>query len=113
MSAARPDVGWPWPIPGYNSSGWISEPYGPRAISTADGVLRVRGNSRIFLVQDYTAVSSWDDIEYVRFDMLGKTLRYTVDVSRVQCLCDAALMFSYMVGCWFMPLPHSSPTLWS
>lgn len=90
-----PKNAWPWPFQGSKTTGFLAEPWGTQDISTSDGVLRVRGNSRLFLVEDYTA-GHWDHHRYVRFDLRGKTLSFTADVSRVQCNCDGALYLSHM-----------------
>ena len=50
--------------------------------------LTVKGDSRLFLVQDFNQ-SRWDDHKYVRLDLQQASLRFTVDVSNVPCGCLA------------------------
>ena len=57
-----------------------------------EGALELMGNTRGYLVQD------WHDptAGYASMDLRGKTLRFTVDVSRVPCSTNAALYFVRM-----------------
>ena len=59
-------------------------------ISGADTQLTVSGNVRAYWVQD-KGQHSWDTIKYKKLDLRGKSLRWTTDVSRVGCACNAAL----------------------
>ena len=52
-------------------------------------------------MQDYTQ-TEWSKHRYVRFDLRRHTLRFTVDLSGVQCDCAACLYLS------LMPEPNSS-----
>ena len=59
------------------------------------GMLTLKGIGRAYLVQDFTK-TTWDTHRYVRFDLRGRTLKFTVDLSGVQCLCAACLYLSLM-----------------
>ena len=56
------------------------------------GVLELSGNSRGYLVVDQQDGHS----KYKYLNLLGKTLRFTADVSRVPCSVNAALYFVQM-----------------
>ena len=56
------------------------------SLSTFELAQNVRG----YLVTDYRK-HEWSQINYEKLDLLGKTLSYTVDVSKVDCGCNAAL----------------------
>ena len=62
------------------------------AVASKPGVLTLRGNTRAYLVQDAKRTRS----EYKLLNLLGKTLRFTVDVSRVPCSTIAAFYFVAM-----------------
>ena len=63
-------------------SGTIKRP----SLSTFELAQNVRG----YMVADYRS-HEWSQISYEKLDLLGKTLSYTVDVSEVDCGCNAAL----------------------
>ena len=59
-------------------------------IQGADTTLTVSGNVRAYWVQD-SDQHAWSSLEYVPLDLRGKSLRWTSDMSRVGCACNAAL----------------------
>jgi len=59
-------------------------------ISGADTALTISGNVRAYWVQDSNQ-HSWDTIDFQKLDLRGKSLRWTTDVSKVGCACNAAL----------------------
>uniref|UniRef100_A0A7S2G673 cellulose 1,4-beta-cellobiosidase (non-reducing end) n=1 Tax=Haptolina brevifila TaxID=156173 RepID=A0A7S2G673_9EUKA len=63
-------------------------------ISGSGHSLTVRGNVRTYWVKDVEK-HDWSQIRYKALDLRGKSLRFTADVSRVGCACNAAL---YLVG---------------
>ena len=69
------------------TAGWAVDSGSPHL---ADGVLTVRGDSRVFLVQDYRA-TNWSDQKYVRVDMLVHDFSFTADLSGVPCGCLACV----------------------
>ena len=53
------------------------------------GALTVRGDSRLYLVQDHTR-SSWPEHKYVRLNLQAQPLSFTLDLSNVPCGCLGA-----------------------
>jgi hypothetical protein len=50
--------------------------------------VKIQGDTRIFLVEDYQkSGSSWGNHKYERFDLLGKTMTFTLDLSNIPCGC--------------------------
>ena len=62
------------------------------------GRLALSGNTRAYLVKDVKRQGS----EYLHLNLLGKTLRFTVDVSRVPCSTIAAF---YVCPLWTVIAP--------
>jgi hypothetical protein len=85
------------PVPGadarYPNVGWATEHYKKVAPSMKDGVLKVQGNSRVYLVQDWQELY-WERHKYVRLDLHHNPLSFTLDLSNVPCGCLACV---YMV----------------
>ena len=54
------------------------------------GALTVRGDARLYLVQDHTH-SSWAEHRYVRLDLQQQPLSFTLDISNVPCGCVACV----------------------
>ena len=52
--------------------------------------LILKGNVRAYWTTDDTQ-HTWSSIEYKKLNLLGKSLRFTVDVAQVGCACNAAL----------------------
>ena len=59
-------------------------------ISGADTSLTVSGNVRAYWTRDFQQ-HAWSSISYKTLDLRGKSLRWTTDISRVGCGCNAAL----------------------
>ena len=76
-----------FPFDGSPSAGFAAFSGGDRMESLPGGGIKMAGNSRAYLVEDVDG--DWDD--YHRFDLRGKTMSFTADVSRVSCSCNAAL----------------------
>ena len=78
------------PVPGadarHSNVGWAVEHYKSTEPSVTDGVLRVQGNSRAYLVEDFRQ-RHWLDHKYVRLDLFNNPLSFTLDVSNVPCGC--------------------------
>lgn len=76
----------------YNA-GWVAEHYKDTEPSLKDGMFRVQGDSRAYLVQD-SQQTLWQDHKYVRLDLQRDPLAFTLDLSKVPCGCLACV---YMV----------------
>ncbi|KAL1520625.1 hypothetical protein AB1Y20_022199 [Prymnesium parvum] len=74
---------------GARGGGMVFERYGRTAAQAEESSLTLRGNRRGYLA--LAPAELWGDIAYDRLRLLGKTLRVTIDVSRVGCGCNAAL----------------------
>ena len=73
--------------------GWVEEHHKTTAPTVTDGMLRVQGNSRLYLVQDYQP-AKWEEHKYIRLDLRRDPLSFTLDLSNVPCGCLACV---YMV----------------
>lgn len=62
---------------------------------TEDGKFSLKGGSRMYLAQDWAAPDWWA-AKYQRFNLLGKWMTWTVDLSNVGCGVIACLYFSAM-----------------
>ena len=85
-----------------NRLGWlVAEQWSaqPRAISSPHSHgITLTGSSRVFLgdnVMDSMEAAEWSQIAYRKLDLLGKTLSFDIDLSKVGCGCNAAV---YLVG---------------
>ena len=83
------------------SPGWVVDVARTTApaVELPSGKLRIKGSSRLFLVQNKTH-ESWKGHKYVRFDMEDKPLEFEADLSGVPCGCLACV---YLVA---MPDPN-------
>ena len=80
MGGASTDFGNRW---SFTSEPWAT----PWIVENADpSKVLLRGNQRAYLTR-----RGGQSIQYEKMRLLGKTLRYTVDVSQVGCGCNAAL----------------------
>lgn len=72
--------------------GFAEESYGGKegVMKASGSSLSVKGNVRAYWVKDHTH-HSWNGMQYKTLHLHGKKLRFTVDVSRVGCGCNAAL----------------------
>ena len=73
--------------------GWVADHFKSTEPSATNGMLRVQGDSRLYLVQDYQQ-TQWQDHKYMRLDLNKDPLRFTLDLSNVPCGCLACV---YMV----------------
>lgn len=81
-----------WPYEGFSTAGFVQD--GGGGVSwTKDGSFGMQGNMRMYLVEDYQ-VTDWWGAKFVTFNLLGKTLTYTVDLSKVPCGVIACLYFT-------------------
>jgi len=73
-----------------SSAGWVVENAKHHAPQVSAGEVTISGDTRVYLVQDHSAIS-WQDHKYVRFDLHEEPLDLTVDLSNVPCGCLACL----------------------
>jgi len=71
-------------------AGWAVEHAKNHAPSVSAGEVTIKGDSRVYLMQDHTA-TAWQDHKYVRFDLHSEPLDLTVDLSNVPCGCLACV----------------------
>ena len=83
-------------VSAHRYAGWVSDNYKGK-YQVTDGVLKMQGDSRAYLVQDYRH-NKWAEHKYVRLDLHKYPLRYTVDLSHVPCGC---------LACVYMQVPRS------
>lgn len=74
----------------YANVGWATEFFKSTMPTMEDNVLRVQGNTRVYLVQDWQELY-WDRHEYVRLDLRNNPLTFTIDLSNVPCGCLACV----------------------
>ena len=90
----------PFPFTGYPNAGLLPV-YGNLdsipgfSTDPASGVVEIHGVGQVHLVQDFRR-TTWDQHKYVRIDLRQQELRFTVDLSAVQCRCAATLYLSFM-----------------
>lgn len=70
--------------------GWVTDHAKSLAPSVVAGVLSVQGDTRVYLVQDYTK-RDWEQHQYMRLDLSAKALEFTLDLSKVPCGCLACV----------------------
>eukprot|EP00316_Scyphosphaera_apsteinii_P016218 CAMPEP_0119344658 /NCGR_PEP_ID=MMETSP1333-20130426/107083_1 /TAXON_ID=418940 /ORGANISM="Scyphosphaera apsteinii, Strain RCC1455" /LENGTH=385 /DNA_ID=CAMNT_0007357099 /DNA_START=55 /DNA_END=1212 /DNA_ORIENTATION=+ len=88
----------PFPWPGYPDAGWVAADENALHKLSTDPDSRtivVIGVGRYYLVKDHRK-TRWEDHSYLRLDLRDKTLKFTVDLSRVQCRCLSTLYLSFM-----------------
>lgn len=82
---------------GSEFSGLMAENYGGSSESMMAGAgVRVQGNNKLYLVQDWLNLMSWEQVTYQKLFLLGSTLTFTVDLSGVGCDCNAAVYLVQM-----------------
>ena len=76
------------------TGGWVLD-HGQVKVGEFDGTVRFTGDTRAYLVEDYTR-SAWRDHKYMRIDPTrSEAFSASVDLSNVPCGCLACV---YMVG---------------
>lgn len=99
---------WPLPLNSgprndfYNEPGFAGEKWGTNAVQTAEDpwqegrrAITVTGNNRLYAVEDIN-VRDWPEVRYHKFPVLDKEISFTVDLSQVNCGCNAAIYFVAM-----------------
>jgi len=105
LNCAMSLEGSPFSFEGHPTAGWATDmPGTDHGWSWAqNGGFGIQGKQRMYLMEDINAPSWWAS-KYVRFNLLGKTLTFTVDLSGVPCGVVACF---YFVALW-KPGPGSS-----
>ena len=83
------------PLSGADSThpnvGWVTDhAKGIAPVVSAAGALTVTGDTRMYLVQDYTQ-NAWREHRYERIDLMAQPLVFTLDLSGVPCGCLACV----------------------
>lgn len=65
----------PYAAPEIPYIGWVDDHHKSVQPRVDDGVLRVQGDARLYLVKDHREIF-WEDHEYVRLDLSIAPLRY-------------------------------------
>lgn len=89
------------PLNGSWNTGFVEEGSVGK-VWTYDRQVGIWGPSRSYLVENWQS-GSWWNTRYYRLDLRGKTMSYTVDLSKVGCGCIACM---YLVA---MPNPGPGP----
>lgn len=96
----------PFPIAGRPRAGFAAPYGGDRMQSLPGGGIRMAGDARAYLVEDWQGHPD----AFEMLDLRGKTLSFTADVSGVACSCNAALylvaMQPYADYCDIQSTPH-------
>jgi len=83
-------------------SGFVAENYGGSSelkrtlMAGAADALLLRGNNKLYLVEDWLNLMGWDKVSYQKLFLLGSILSFTVDLSGVGCDCNAAVYLVQM-----------------
>ena len=82
-------------IDGNTVGGFVSEPYQSNAEETPthDG-LAMRSNNKLYAAN--TLGSEWSGVSYHKLGLLNRELSFDVDLSGVQCGCNAAVYLAHM-----------------
>jgi len=90
--------GSPFGIEGHPKAGWATDmPGTDHGWSFANGgTFGMQGKQRMYLMEDIWA-NDWWGSKYVRFNLLGKTVTFDVDISGVPCGVATCL---YFVALW-------------
>ena len=74
--------------------GFTAEKWGTNHVQTESTdehrTITVRGNNRVYAVEDIN-VRNWAEVRYHKFPILDKQLSFSVDLSGVNCGCNAAV----------------------
>lgn len=105
IGRARSMEGSPFWFEGHPAAGWATDmPGTDHGWSWANnGAFGIQGKQRMYLMEDINAPNWWAS-KYVRFNLLGKTVTFTADLSGVPCGVAACI---YFVALW-KPGPGSS-----
>ena len=76
------------PNPGFLEEPWSHAPSTCEDAATCGERVTLAGDSRAYMFSEFTL-----GLRYQRFDLRGKTLRFTADVSNVPCSVNAAFYF--------------------
>jgi len=86
---------WPLAFNGNSLAGVVSEDFGTHQVSSVNGRLTITGSNRLYLVDDWTTTAEWSrdwtKVSYTHLPIASKLLRFEVDVSGVDCGCNAAV----------------------
>ncbi len=79
----------------WNEPGFTAEKWGTNDVQTTEGAdkdraITVRGNNRLYAIEDIN-VRDWPEVRYHKFPVLDKQLSFSVDLSGVNCGCNAAV----------------------
>ena len=74
----------------------VAEEWGANPLSSRDAgtFVEVIGNNRAFLASESRGASditTWEEISFRKLKLLGHELSFTIDLSRVECGCNAAI----------------------
>lgn len=83
----RPLGPFPTVSPEYPNAGWVIDHAEDAQPIVNEGSLRVNGDTRAYLVQNIEAGDNWGDHRYVRSNMMTTPLKFTIDLSNVDCGC--------------------------
>lgn len=78
----------PTPQAAYPHAGWAAGGGGNTVVDA--GAVKISGNARSYLVQDHR-YTKWQQHKYVRMDLMASPLRFTLDLSKVECGCLACI----------------------
>jgi hypothetical protein len=80
-----------YPFDGSTTTGWVEESDNccSGSVSTSGTTLTVSSSERVYLVGDVSSASSWSGLSYDKLNLLGKTLSWTQDTSKIGCGCNA------------------------
>ena len=87
----RPLGPFPTVSPEYPNAGWVIDHAEDAQPIVNEGSLRVNGDTRAYLVQNIEAGDNWGDHRYVRSNMMTTPLKFTIDLSNVDCGCLACV----------------------
>lgn len=90
---------WQLSVDGDTRGGLVAESWGTSRVDyleerDASGTfvgVKVRGNNRLFSVNDYVWAHKWRDVSYKHWKLLNRALTFTLDLSGVGCGCNAAI----------------------
>ena len=95
---------WQVAINGDANGGFVGESWGTQNIEVLDEQdgITMQGANRVYVIEDWVWSHTWREVRYKRLRLLNKAVSFTVDLSGVNCGCNAAI---YLVQ---MPFPEYS-----